>query len=150
VTPTLRRGSRLLASTFVLWTTWLAAGWFPAVWSAENTPGELPTRIPAATPDTVTSFVDDVLPIFLERCAECHGGEDQSGGVVTEAYLDLLSYEGVMAGSEYGTVIEPGDPKSSTLVDMIVSGEMPEEGDLVPAEEIEVIRAWVEAGAPDN
>jgi len=100
--------------------------------------------------DTVISFAADILPIFQKRCAECHGGEDESGGVVTEAYLDLLSYDGVMAGSEYGTVVEPGDPKASALVDMIVSGEMPEEGDLVPPEEIEIIRAWVESGAPDN
>ncbi len=36
------------------------------------------------------------------------------------------------------------------LVDMITSGEMPEEGDPVPPEKIELIRAWIEAGAPDN
>ena len=96
------------------------------------------------------SFADDILPIFQKRCSECHGGEGEDGQVTTEAYLNLLSHEGVMAGSEYGTVIEPGAPEASTLIDMITSGEMPEEGDPVPPEEIQLIRAWIEAGAPNN
>ena len=103
---------------------------------------------PHARPDTV-SFEADILPIFRSRCAECHGGE-ADGEVITEAYLNLVTYEGVMAGSEYGLVIEPGEPDESILVDMIESGEMPEEGELVPPEEIELIRAWIAAGAPDN
>lgn len=103
-----------------------------------------------AAADTVVSFSADVLPIFQERCAACHGGEDENGEVITEAYLDLLSYEGAMAGSEFGTVIEPGDPDASILVDMISAGDMPEEGDPVPPEEIELIRAWIAQGAEDN
>lgn len=104
---------------------------------------------PSAPQDTV-SFADDVLPIFRQRCAECHGGEDENGEVRTEVSLNLLEYEGVMAGSEFGTVIEAGDPANSFLLDMIMDGTMPELGDPVPEEEIAVIRAWIEAGAPNN
>ena len=108
---------------------------------AETTPG--------AAQDTV-SFANDVLPIFRQRCAECHGGEDENGEVRTEVSLNLLEYERVMAGSEFGTVVEAGDPANSFLLDMIVDGTMPEQGDPVPEEEIAVIRAWIEAGAPNN
>ena len=102
-----------------------------------------------ANQDTV-SFADDILPIFRQRCAECHGGEDENGEVRTEVSLNLLEYERVMAGSEFGTVIEAGDPANSFLLDMIVDGTMPEQGDPVPEEEIALIRAWIEAGAPNN
>ena len=55
-----------------------------------------------------------------------------------------------MAGSDYGTVIEVGDADASLLVDMIASGDMPDGGDAVPAEELEVIKAWVNEGALNN
>ncbi len=96
------------------------------------------------------SFANDILPIFQQRCAQCHGAEDENGEIRTEVSLNLLEYERVMAGSEFGTVIEAGDPDGSFLLDMIVAGDMPEEGDRVPEDEIAIIRAWIEAGAPNN
>ena len=99
--------------------------------------------------DTV-SFANDVLPIFQQRCAECHGATDENGEVRTEVSLNLIEYERVMAGSEFGTVIEAGDPANSFLLDMIIDGTMPEQGDPVPEDEIAIIRAWIEAGAPNN
>ena len=96
------------------------------------------------------SFASDILPIFQQRCAQCHGAEDENGEIRTEVSLNLLEYERVMAGSEFGTVIEAGDPDGSFLLDMIVAGDMPEEGDPVPEDEIAIIRAWIEAGAPNN
>lgn len=104
----------------------------------------------ALSPQDTVSFANDVLPIFQQRCAECHGATDENGEVRTEVSLNLLEYERVMAGSEFGTVIEAGDPANSFLLDMIVDGTMPEQGDPVPEEEIAIIRAWIEAGAPNN
>lgn len=118
-------------------------------WASAGPPREA-ARPATAVPDTVMSFADDVLPIFRERCAQCHGGEDEAGQVITEAYLDLLTYEGVMMGSEFGTVVEPGEPAESVLLDMVEVGDMPEEGDPLPPEEIEIIRAWIAQGAADN
>ena len=119
--------------------------------------GPGPTTLPSSDsnprfqepPDTV-SFAKDILPIFEKRCAKCHGAEDENGEVRTEVSLNLLEYERVMVGSEFGTVIEAGDPDGSFLLDMIVAGDMPEEGDKVPEEEIALIRAWIEAGALNN
>ena len=101
-------------------------------------------------PQDTISFADDILPIFRQRCAECHGAEDENGEVRTEVSLNLLNYERVMMGSEFGTVIEAGDPANSFLLDMITDGTMPETGDPVPEDEIALIRAWIEAGAPNN
>lgn len=102
-----------------------------------------------ATADTV-SFADDVLPIFRARCAKCHGGVGEDGEVRTEVSLNLLEYDGVMAGSEFGPVVDTVNTENSYLLDVIVEGNMPEEGDPVPEDEIAVIRAWIEAGAPNN
>ena len=90
------------------------------------------------------SFSTEVMPIFEQYCWECHSEDN------TELGLRLDSYEGVMAGSDYGTVVEPGDPSGSLLVDMMESGDMPEEGDLVPPEQIEIIKTWIAEGAENN
>lgn len=90
------------------------------------------------------SFSADVMPILEQYCWECHSGDD------VELGLRLDSYEGVMAGSDYGTVVETGDPAGSLLVDMIEAGDMPEEGDPVPPEDLEVIKTWIAEGAENN
>ena len=107
---------------------------------------------PLQEPSDTVSFAEQILPIFQKRCAKCHGAEDENGEVRTEVSLSLLEYERVMIGSEFGTVVEAGDPDGSFLVDMITEGTMPPEGegDKVPAEEIALIRAWIEQGAANN
>ncbi len=90
------------------------------------------------------SFAGQIAPIFEARCTECHGGPEPQEG------LDLSTYEGAMAGSEYGTVIEAGDPEQSLIIDFIASGDMPKEGDPVLPEELELIRSWIAEGAQHN
>ena len=46
--------------------------------------------------------------------------------------------------------MEAGDPESSLLVEMVESGEMPQDSDPVPPEEIELIRSWIADGAANN
>jgi len=96
------------------------------------------------------SFQEEVMPILEEYCLSCHGGMDENGEIRIELGYDMTTYEGLMAGSDYGPVIEPGDPEESLFLEMIVNGDMPEEGDLVPEEQIEIIRAWIAEGAQNN
>lgn len=104
----------------------------------------------AMQPETATvqsgpvSYARQVAPIFTARCAECHGATTKEAG------LDLSTYEAAMKGSEYGTVIEAGDAAASLLIEMVVAGEMPQDADPLPAEEIALIRAWIQAGATNN
>jgi mono/diheme cytochrome c family protein len=90
------------------------------------------------------SFSRQIAPIFQAKCAECHGAETQEAG------LNLSSYELAMKGSEYGTVIEAGDADGSLIVEMVSAGEMPQDADPLPPEEIALIRSWIEAGASNN
>lgn len=90
------------------------------------------------------SYSQQIAPLFEETCAECHGSEEPELG------LDMTSYEAMMAGSDYGSVIEPGDADGSLLLEMIVAGEMPQDADPLSEEQVELIRSWIDAGAENN
>jgi hypothetical protein len=105
---------------------------------------------PTALQDTVVSFARDVFPIIQRTCVRCHGAEDEAGEQVIEEGLNMLTYDGLMAGSLYGKVIEPGNAEESYLVELVAAGDMPKEGDPLPPEEIELIKRWITAGAPNN
>ena len=117
--------------------------------------GELGTEEPVAS-DHVTarvlevSFADEVAPILEESCIRCHGGPQDDGVVVLEAGLNLTSYETIMVGSEFGSVVEPGNPDDSMMLTLVRDGDMPAEGDLLSPEQVEVIRTWITEGAKDN
>lgn len=96
------------------------------------------------------SFADDIMPIFKESCTSCHGEIDENGFPYTEAGLSLMTYEDMMKGSEFGSVIEPGNPDDSYLLEMVANGDMPDEGDPLSVEQIELIRTWIAAGAENN
>lgn len=90
------------------------------------------------------SFQQNVLPIFVQHCSECHGADDPEEG------LQLTSYKSVMLGSIYGAVIKPGDVEGSYLAKMVREGKMPKKGDPLTQGEVEIILAWIEAGAVDD
>ena len=90
------------------------------------------------------SYASQVAPLFASQCTDCHGAE------TTEAGLALHTYEAVMKGSEYGTVVEAGNPDASLLLDMIAAGEMPQDADALSAEQVALVRSWIAAGAANN
>jgi hypothetical protein len=122
-----------------------------AVFQADPTPAVdagAPVALEAAQG---VSFSRDVVPILQARCHSCHGGVDPATGQPSvEVGLNMTTYEGVMTGSEYGAVVEPGGPDASLMIEMVTSGDMPLEGDPVPPAEIEVLRNWIAEGAANN
>ena len=117
--------------------------------------GELGTEEPVASDHATArvlevSFADEVAPILEENCIRCHGGPQDDGAVVLEAGLNLTSYETIMVGSEFGSVVEPGNPDDSMMLTLVRDGDMPEEGDPLSPEQVEVIRTWITEGAKDN
>lgn len=90
------------------------------------------------------SFVNDIKPIFDTRCIKCHGVERTKEG------LDMQTYENIMAGSRNGSVVEPGNANNSLLVQLIEEGKMPDRGDPVTADELQLIIDWVNQGALNN
>ncbi|CAG0934917.1 hypothetical protein TFLX_03739 [Thermoflexales bacterium] len=102
------------------------------------------TAVPSPAGDVAVSYQRDVQPIFDQICVKCHGGEEVKEG------LSLTTYAEVLAGSNNGPVIVPGDVDNSFLIDQIVKGEMPKRGPKLLPAQIRVITDWVAAGAPDN
>ena len=86
------------------------------------------------------TFDSYVGPLFAAKCAACHGGSSPQKG------LDLSTYEGVMAGAENGPVIVAGDSNSSLLVE-VQSGQ---HFATFSADELEVVKQWIDAGAPEK
>jgi mono/diheme cytochrome c family protein len=102
--------------------------------------------VPAVAPQEV-QWDRDVRPILSQHCFQCHGPDEAT----REARL-RLDVAGVRE-DERGIVV-PGDPAASELVRRVTSADPdermppPELGKDLTAEQVEVLRAWVEQGAP--
>jgi uncharacterized membrane protein len=107
-------------------------------------PLQAPTEAAAEAPAATVSFINDVLPIIQSRCVRCHG-EDR-----VEEGLLMRSYEEIMAGSDNGPVIVPGDVANSKLVELVAAQKMPKRGPKLTPPQVELITQWVAAGAPNN
>lgn len=116
--------------------------------TATAVPAPTATQKPAATaataPAAAVSFKNDVLPIMEKSCVKCHGGEK------TEAMLSLKDYAGIMAGSENGPVVKPGDAANSDFVKLVAQGKMPKRANRLPDAQVKILTDWVNAGAPNN
>lgn len=111
---------------------------------ATEAPAE-PEPAPAPQADNASvSFSADVMPILQDSCISCHGGQRTSAG------LDLKSYASLMSGGQDGLAVIPGDAASSPLVTLSESGKMPKRGSKLTPEQIQILKDWVNAGAPNN
>ena len=88
------------------------------------------------------TFKADVLPILAENCLMCHGQEPRQGG------LDLQSAAALLQGGQSGPAIVAGSPDRSLIMEKLVSGQMPPGEARLPTEDIDLIRRWIERGAP--
>ena len=85
-------------------------------------------------------FRSQIQPIFKEHCYRCHGPNKE------KADLQMHSSEGLLEH-----VLIPGDLESELYTRLIEEDEemrMPEGGDPLPRESIELVRLWIEQGAP--
>ena len=87
---------------------------------------------------------DRVAPIFEGRCLRCHGGDEPKGG------LSLESRDGLLRGGDGGTVVDEESPEWSPLIEAVSGIEplMPPTGDPLTPDEVELLRDWIEGGAP--
>ncbi len=106
----------------------------------------------AACAPSGVSYNQDVQPILLKNCSECHApgqkGFEASG-------LDTTSYQSLMKGGKFGQLVKPGDALTSAL-NMLVEGRahasirMPHGREKLPAKDIETLKVWVNEGAKNN
>jgi mono/diheme cytochrome c family protein len=110
----------------------------------QASPTEAPTDDPAEVPAGSVSFANDVMPILQSRCLNCHGGERVEKG------LNVGSYEEILAGSDNGPVIVPGEAANSLLVELVTNQKMPKRGPKLTPPQVQLITDWVNSGAPNN
>ena len=102
----------------------------------------------------VVSFQNDIEPILNDKCMQCHKPPDGIGYVQTG--LDMESYDSLMKGTIFGTVIIPGDSKRSVINKLTEgrAGEMMRmphgDAEKLTAAEIELLKIWVDQGALYN
>ena len=97
---------------------------------------------PSAHKKKAVDFARDVYPILQRACFECHGEQEQEGGL----RLDLRE-EALDSGT-----IEANHPNDSELLRriMLPRGDddvMPVIGDPLPKRHVAIIRRWIQQGA---
>jgi hypothetical protein len=90
-------------------------------------------------------FVRDVKPILNKHCISCHGPEKQRASLRTDTARALLE------GGSSGPAVVAGKPAESLLFQAVTAAEgvkvMPPKEPRLSAEEVAVLRKWIETGA---
>jgi hypothetical protein len=98
------------------------------------------------------SYAADVQPVIKQYCLDCHS---EGGDGYQKSGLLMGSYDSLMKGTRFGSIVKPGDSLSSVLI-MLVEGRadpsisMPHGKDPLPREKIDLLKQWVEQGAKNN
>jgi mono/diheme cytochrome c family protein len=145
----------------VAWTVGLGTA------AAQQMPGggAAPKALPPASTKKGVTYASDIKPLFDASCIKCHGADRP------KAKLRLDSLEGVLAGGEDGKVIVTGKSEDSKLVKAVAridprsamppaprparrggpNGQTPPPQPDPPkpltAEQVGLIRAWIDQGA---
>ncbi|HEX3146635.1 MAG TPA: PSD1 and planctomycete cytochrome C domain-containing protein [Gemmataceae bacterium] len=90
-------------------------------------------------------YLRDVKPLLQKKCAACHGAVRQKAGLRLDAAPLILK------GNKHGSVVVPGKPEESLLIEMI-GGDSPRmppkgEGEHLSAKDFEIVKEWIRLGA---
>jgi mono/diheme cytochrome c family protein len=91
-------------------------------------------------------FTKDIKPIFTAHCFSCHSGDRPKAG------FRLDDGEAALRGGDYhAPAIKPMNSAESPLI-LFVAGlapgmKMPQKGDPLSADQIALLRAWIDQGA---
>ncbi|OAI49021.1 hypothetical protein AYO44_01060 [Planctomycetaceae bacterium SCGC AG-212-F19] len=115
---------------------YLAVGWTLLLASAAH-----------ATEKADQLFGRQVQPLLKAKCQACHGDEPKLRGG-----LDVRSRADLLKGGKSGAALVPGKATDSLLYQAVLrNGELkmpPKETAKLTAEEIAVLKTWIDAGAP--
>ena len=107
------------------------------------------SKLPPAASKQI-DFVKDIQPIFKDHCYSCHGEQRQKGGLRWDVKQVATK------GGDRGVEFVAGKSAESRLI-QAVSGldpdfVMPEKGERLTAEQVGLLRAWIDQGAhwPDG
>ncbi len=96
-------------------------------------------------------FSRDIQPIFIKRCYECHGPDKQKNDLRLDHKEDAFR-----GGKSRKPIFAPGKSAESHLIERVTAKDpdeiMPNKGEPLTAEQIALLRAWIDQGAvwPDE
>ena len=92
------------------------------------------------------NFSREIKPIFEASCIKCHGRGRAKGDFQIDSRATLLK------GGESGPALVAGKSAQSLLVELVAgfdpSNAMPKKGTKLTRDQIAVLRAWIDQGAP--
>jgi hypothetical protein len=94
------------------------------------------------------AFTDVIQPVLEEKCINCHSSSNKKGG------LSLSDSAGVAHGGKTGPTYISSKPDSSLIIQRIMlplnhkKHMAPRDEPQVTDEELQLLRAWIRAGAP--
>jgi mono/diheme cytochrome c family protein len=92
------------------------------------------------------NFERQIQPIFEANCYKCHGPSRSENGLRLDSKADALK------GGEHGALLKPGKSGESLLIAAVTGSHseiprMPKKREALAGEQIELLKAWVDAGA---
>lgn len=102
-----------------------------------------PLELPPAA-DVRVDFARDIQPIFAAKCLSCHGPRKQ------ESAYRLDHRDTALRGGDIGKAVIPGKSAESPLIRYVAGLDdgirMPPDGELLLAQQIGLLRAWIDQG----
>src|SRR6266576_1749280 len=91
-------------------------------------------------------FAKEIRPIFEGSCIKCHGRGRTKGD------LSIESRDTLLKGGESGPAIVSGQSEESRVIELVAGLDpdsvMPQKGKRLTPEQIGLLRAWIDQGAP--
>lgn len=120
---------------------WLVAAACVSV-DAKLAPEKIASLPPPAT--HTVSFRDEIKPILESACIKCHGKGKAKGG------FNLDRRDALLKGGDSGPSVEVGKSADSYLIELVsglnADSIMPEKGTKLTAQQVGLLRAWIDQG----
>lgn len=109
-------------------------------WPADDPPSK-------PTPETKPiDFAHDIAPLLQKRCAKCHIGTQQKGG------LSINTRQTLLAGGDSGPAVVRRKSAESELIKRVSSSDpelkMPPEGERLTPSQIDLLKRWIDGDLP--
>ncbi len=117
--------------------------WRVFCWIALLGPLSATAAEPVHDAAAVEFFEQQVRPVLIEHCGQCHGPAKKTAGLL------ITTRAGFLRGGENGPIVEAGDPAKSRLIAAVRHQgdlQMPPESKL-PDKQIAALEQWVKMGA---
>lgn len=92
-------------------------------------------------PAEEVDFHTEVVPVLMKNCYECHGGDEAKGGFSINTLALWMDKKAA----------KPGDADASYVIELVEEKDLdfampPKDKPRVPAEEIAILRDWIDQG----